>query len=139
MKRIYVPNQQHLKNLIFEEYHKIPYAAHHGYQKMISAMRNEFFWPSMKKEVAKYLAKCLKCQQVKAKHQHPTGLLHPLPIPKWKWETISIDFITKLPRSRKHNDSIMVVVEKLRKYSRFIPVQSTYRVAQITKFFAEHF
>ena len=59
------------------------------------------------------------------------GLLHPLPIPKWKWEVISIDFITGLPKSRKQNDSIMVVVDKLRKSTNFIPLQSTYKVFHV--------
>jgi len=65
---------------------------------------------------------------VKVEHQHPAGLLHPLPIPEWKWETISIDFIIRLPKSRKQNDSIMVVVDKLSKSTHFINTQSTYRV-----------
>jgi hypothetical protein len=55
----------------------------------------------MKKDIAKYLAKCIECQQVKVEHQHPAGLLQPLPIPKWKWETISMDLITGLPTSNK--------------------------------------
>ena len=51
----------------------------------------------MKSEVAEYIAKCLDCQQVKIEHQHPAGLLQPLPIPSWKWEVISLYFITGLP------------------------------------------
>ena len=62
-----------------------------------------------------YLSKCLECQQVKAEHQHPAGLLQPLPIPEWKWEVISLDFITCFPFTQKQHDSIMVVVDKLRK------------------------
>lgn len=96
-----MPNDQHLKNLILDEYHKIPYAGHPRYQKIISALSKGFFWPDMKKEMAEYLAGCLECQQVKAKHQQPTGLLHPLLIPKWNWETISIDFITRLPKIKE--------------------------------------
>jgi len=64
---------------------------------------------------------------VKAEHQHPTGLLHPLPISECIWETISIDFITGLPKSRKQNYSIMVVAEKFNKSAHFILVQSTYK------------
>eukprot|EP00253_Pinus_taeda_P008175 PITA_08175 len=67
----------------------------------------------MKKDVVEYLARCLECQQVKAEHQHPTGLLQPIRIPEWKWETITMDFITGLPKSKRNNDSIMVVVDKL--------------------------
>ena len=53
----------------------------------------------MKKEVAEYLAHYLECQEVKEEHQHPAGLLQPLPIPEWKWETISMDFIIGLPKN----------------------------------------
>ena len=53
----------------------------------------------MKYEVAEYIARCLDCQQVKNEHQHPAGLLQPFPIPSWKWEVISLDFITGLPRN----------------------------------------
>eukprot|EP00253_Pinus_taeda_P010289 PITA_10289 len=92
----------------------------------------------MKKYVAKYLSRCLECQQVKVEHQHPTGLLHPLPVPEWKWETISMDFVTSLPKSKRSNDSIMVVVDKLSKSAHFILVQSTYKVVQIAQIFMQN-
>ena len=76
------------------ELHKRPYSGHSRYQKMITMIKKDFFSPKMKKEVAEYLAQCIECQQVKAEHQHPAGLLQPLPIPEWKWETISMAFIT---------------------------------------------
>jgi hypothetical protein len=66
---------------------------------------------------------------------YPTGLLHPLPIPEWKWETISMDFITGLPTSTKQNDAIMVLVDKLSKSSHFIPVKSTYKAIDIARVF----
>ena len=89
----------------------------------------------MKREAAEYVARCLTCQQVKATHQHPIGLLQPIPIPKWKWETITMEFITELPRTRKQNDSIMVVVDKLSKVAHFIPVHSTYKAVNIGDIF----
>jgi hypothetical protein len=64
---------------------------------------------------------------VKVEHQHPASMLQPLPIPEWKWETISLDFITGLPKTQKQNDSIMVVIDKLSKYAHFIPMKSTYK------------
>eukprot|EP00253_Pinus_taeda_P019093 PITA_19093 len=85
-----------------------------------------------------YELKATECQQVKVEHQHPAGLLEPLPIPEWKWEVITMDFITGLPKSKKGNDSIMVVVDKLSKSAHFIPVQSTYRAAQIANIFRLH-
>jgi len=102
---------------------------------MITMLRKDFFWPNMKNEVAEFLARCLECQQVKVEHQHPFRLLQPLPIPEWKWEIISIDFITGLPKNKKQNDSIMVVVDKLRKAAHFIPIKSTYKVVNIADVF----
>ena len=94
-------------------------------------IRNGFFCPNMNKELAEYLARCIECQQVKAEHQHPTGLLQSLPILEWKWEIISMNFITGLPKNFRHNNSIMVVVDKLSKEAHFIPVKSTYKVVNI--------
>ena len=74
----------------------------------------------MKKDIAKYISKCMKFQQVKVEHQHPAGLLQPFPVPEWKWEVISMDFITGLPMTWRQQDSIMVVVDKLTKEAHFI-------------------
>eukprot|EP00253_Pinus_taeda_P016981 PITA_16981 len=137
-QRLYVPNQDKIKNLIMDEFHVSHYAGHPGYQKMMTAIRKDYFWPGMKKKIAEYLARCLECQQIKAEHQHPAGLLQPLPIPEWKWEIISMDFITGLPKTKKNNDSIMVVVDKLRKAAHFIPVQSTYKATQIAHVFMQN-
>jgi hypothetical protein len=118
-----------------DELHKRPYTAHPGYHKMITATREEFYWPGLKKDIAKYLAKCIECQQVKAEHRHPTRLLQPLPILEWKWETISMDFITRIPTSTKQNDVVMVVVDKLSKSTHFIPVKSTCKAIDIANVF----
>ena len=94
-----------------------------------------YLWPNMKNEVAEYIARCIECQQVKAEHQHPIGLLQPLPIPNWKWEVIDLDFITGLPKKQKQNDSIMVVVEKQSKETHFIPVKTNYKDVNIDDIF----
>jgi hypothetical protein len=129
--RLYIPNCDDLKRFIMDELHKIPYTGHPGYQKMITTTRKLFYWAEMKKDIVDYLAKFLECNKVKVDHRHPTGLLQPLPIPEWKWENISMDFITGLPRSTKQNDAIMVVVEKLSKDAHFIPVKSTCKAIDI--------
>ena len=67
---------------------------------MITALRKQLFWPKLKAYLVDYLSKCLECQQVKAEHQH--GLLQPLPIPEWKWEVISLDFIIDFPLTKKN-------------------------------------
>jgi hypothetical protein len=128
---IYVPNSRELKNLILGEMHNVPYVGHPGYQKTIATVKSQYYWSCMKKEVVDFIAKCLACQKVKAEHRHPTGLLQPLPIPEWKWEVVTMDFITKLPRTNKQHDSIMVVVDKLTKAAHFIPVKFTHKEANI--------
>ena len=77
----------------------------------------------------------MKCQQVNFEHQHPASLLQPLPIPEWKWEVISMNFITGLPMTWRQHDSIMVFMDKLTKESHFIPAKSTYKVDSIENIF----
>ena len=89
----------------------------------------------MKTELEEYISRCFECQQVKPKHQHPAGLLQPLPIPSWKWEINSLDFVTRLPKNQNLKDSIMVVVYKLSKEAHFIPVKTTYKAAVISDIF----
>ena len=74
---------------------------------------------------------------MKAEHQHPTNLLQPLPIPEWKWELISLDFIIGFPLTHKQHDSIMVVVDKLSKSAHFIPAKSTYKAVNVAEIFLE--
>ena len=66
----YVPNTLEIRQIIFDKVHKRPYSGHLGYQKLITTLKNEFYWRNMKRETLEYLAKCLECQQVKATHQH---------------------------------------------------------------------
>lgn len=89
----------------------------------------------MKREVAQHVAKCLVCQQVKAKHQRTPGLLQPLPIPEWKWDKITMDFVTALPYSLKGNNIVWVVVDRLTKSAHFIP----FRVGQSTELLADRY
>ena len=95
-----------------DEIHQAPYSSHPGYQKTIATARKKYFWPGMKKDMAEYISRCMKCQHVKVEHQHPIGLLQPLSVPEWKWEVISMDFITGLPMTWRQHDSIMVVVDQ---------------------------
>jgi hypothetical protein len=132
---VYVPSSQELRNLALKEMHNVPYVGHPEYYKTITGIRGQYFWPGMKKDVTDYLARCMECHKVKAEHIHPEGLLQPFPIPKWKWEVVTIDFITKLPRTTRQHDSIMVVVDKLTKDAHFIMVKVTHKVANIAEIY----
>jgi hypothetical protein len=78
---IFVPNVQNLKHMILHETHNVPYGRHPGYQKTVVAIKSHYFCPGMKKEIVEYIARCMECQKVKAKNNHPTRLLQPLTIP----------------------------------------------------------
>ena len=79
--------------------------------------------------------RCLECQQVKAEHRHPTGLLQPHVIPKLKWEVILMEFIIGFPLKARRNDSIFVVANTLMKSAHFIPVHTTYQAPHIARVF----
>ncbi|GJZ63576.1 putative reverse transcriptase domain-containing protein, partial [Tanacetum coccineum] len=74
-------------------------------------------------DIATYVSKCLTCARVKAEHQRPSGLLVQPEIPVWKWDNITMDFITKLPRSSQGFDTIWVIVDRLTKSAHFLPIR----------------
>jgi hypothetical protein len=113
----------------------VTYVGHPRYQKNIAAVKSQYYWPCMKKEVVDFISRCLKCQKVKAEHRDPVDLLQPLPIPEWKWEVVTMNFITKLPKTNKQHDSIMVVVDKLTKVAHFILVKRTHKAVSIADFY----
>jgi hypothetical protein len=133
--KIFVPNVQDLKHMIQHEIHNVLYAGHLRYQKTMAAIKSHYFWLGMKKEIAEYIANCMECQKVKVENRHTTGLLQPLTILEWKWEVVTMDFITKLPIIGKFHDSIMVVVDKLMKVSHFIPLKTTHKATEVVDIF----
>nr|GEX59782.1 putative reverse transcriptase domain-containing protein [Tanacetum cinerariifolium] len=95
-----------LRDLIMLESHKSKYSIHPGSDKMYHDLKKLYWWPNMKADIATYVSKCLTCAKVKAEHQKPSGLLQQPKIPVWKWERITMDFITKIPRTPSGYDSI---------------------------------
>nr|GEW65366.1 putative reverse transcriptase domain-containing protein [Tanacetum cinerariifolium] len=93
-------------NLIMHESHKSKYSVHPGSDKMYQDMKLLYWWPNMKADIATYVSKCLTCLKVKAEHQKPSGLLVHPEIPQWKWDNITMDFVTKLPKAQSGNDTI---------------------------------
>ncbi|KAH0692437.1 hypothetical protein KY285_019534 [Solanum tuberosum] len=96
-----------------------------GATKMYRDLREVYWWNGMKRDIADFVAKCPNCQQVKVEHQKPGGMTQEIDIPTWKWEVINMDFITGLSRTRRHHDSIWVIVDRVTKSSRFLAVKTT--------------
>jgi hypothetical protein len=121
-----VPKQGHFRKTILDEAHNSIYSIHPGTTKMYLDLKEKYWWIGMKGDIARFVAQCDVCKRVKVEHQKPSGLLQPLPIPMWKWDEVSMDFITGLPRTKNGHDSIWVIVDKLTKVAHFIPVHTTY-------------
>jgi hypothetical protein len=114
------------RGILLDEAHNSAYSIHPRTTKMYLDIKTRYWWRGMKKEKAQYVARCDTCQRTKAEHQRPAGLLQPLPVPKWKWEEIGMDFVIGLPRTQKGNDSIWVIINRLTKVAHFILVKTTF-------------
>ncbi|GJZ02468.1 putative reverse transcriptase domain-containing protein [Tanacetum coccineum] len=121
--RSWIPRYGDLRSVIMHESHKSKYSIHPGSEKMYQDVKKLFWWPNMKADIATYVSKCLTCARVKAEHQRPSGLLVQPEIPEWKWDNITMDFITKLPRSSQGFDTIWVIVDRLTKSAHFLPIR----------------
>ncbi|GJX43776.1 putative reverse transcriptase domain-containing protein [Tanacetum coccineum] len=102
LDQIWVPLMGDMRTLIMDEAYKSKYLVQSGADKMYYDLKDMYWWPRMKKDIALYVSKCLTCLKVKAEHQRPSGLLQQPKIPEWKWEKITMDFITKLPRTSNY-------------------------------------
>ena len=136
--RLCVPATEELKRQILEEAHSSAYAMHPSSTKMYRTLKAYYWWSGMKREVAEYVSKCFICQQVKAERQKPFGLLQPLPIPEWKWERITMDFVFKLPPTVQRHDDIWVVVDRLTKFAHFLPIREKFSPQKLAELFMNH-
>ncbi|KAI3775993.1 hypothetical protein L1987_45753 [Smallanthus sonchifolius] len=135
MDRIWVPSNSNLRRLIMDEAHKSRYSIHPGSDKMYKDLKELYWWPNMKGDIATYVSKCLTFSKVKAEHQKPSGLLQQPEIPQWKWEQISMDFITKLPKTSSGYDTIWVIFDRLTKSSHFLPIKETDKTEKLAKLY----
>ncbi|KAJ9565014.1 LOW QUALITY PROTEIN: hypothetical protein OSB04_000980 [Centaurea solstitialis] len=121
--RVWVPVSCEARQTLLDKAHKSKFSIHPGATKMYRDLRTDYWWPGMKRDVAKYVEKCLTCLRVKAEHQKPHGKLQPLEIPEWKWEHVTMDLVTGLPRTVRKHDAIWVVVDRLTKSAHFIAIR----------------
>jgi Integrase zinc binding domain len=91
--KVYVPDNNDIKLCILHKKHDHPTTGHQGFCKTFNLVRREYYWPLMRKFISNYCTTCNPCTRAKASQHRPYGLLKQLPIPKWPWELISLDFI----------------------------------------------
>ncbi|KAL0373943.1 UNVERIFIED_CONTAM: Transposon Tf2-12 polyprotein [Sesamum radiatum] len=117
--RLYVPKGGDLRKSLISECHDTLWAGHQGEERTYALVQRAYYWLQMRDDVETYVRTCLICQQDKADHQKKAGLLQPLPIPTRPWESVSMDYISGLPKVGDLG-SIIVVVDRLSKYAIFI-------------------
>ncbi|GJU90648.1 putative reverse transcriptase domain-containing protein [Tanacetum coccineum] len=131
--RSWLPCYGDLWTLIMHESHKSKYSIHPGSDKMYEEMKQLYWWPNMKADIATYVSKCLTCLKVKAKHQKPSGLLVQPEIPQWKWDNITLDFVTKLHKTSNGYDTIWVIIDRLTKSAHFLPMRENDSIGKLAK------
>jgi hypothetical protein len=123
--RLYVPCIDSLRKKLLVEYHDVKGSGgHRGVAATHHKLIQHYYWPHMYEDVVTYVKECYPCQQSKNVNQRPAGLLQPLPIPEHPLEDISMDFITRLPRTITGHTGILVVVDRFSKYVKLIPTTS---------------
>ena len=132
--RLYLGADSVLRKDIVDQFHT---SSHEGLHKTFQRIRANFYWPKMREDIKATIRECEVCQRHKVEQLSPAGLLQPLPIPKQVWEDISMDFVDGLPVSNGKS-SIMVVVDRLSKYSHFIPITHPYTAVNVAQIFFEN-
>ncbi|GJR94375.1 putative reverse transcriptase domain-containing protein [Tanacetum coccineum] len=110
LDRIWVSLKGDVRTLIMDEAHKSKYFVHPGADKMYYDLRDRYWWPGMKKDIALYIL-------------------------EWKWEGIAIDFMTKLPRTSSRHDTIWVIVDRLTKSAHFLPMHEDFKIDRLARLY----
>ncbi|GKE06584.1 putative reverse transcriptase domain-containing protein, partial [Tanacetum coccineum] len=121
-----------IRNLVMHESHKSKYSIHPRSDKMYQDLKLLYWWPNMKADITMYVSKCLTCAKVKAKQQKLFRLLQQPEIPIWKWERITMDFVSGLPRTPSGYDTIWVIVDRLTKSAHFLPMKKMDSMEKLT-------
>ena len=115
-----LPDHDSLRQEVIHECHDTPWAGHTGLHKTLKLAERTFWWPTMRAAIEKYVLTCVPCQRNKSSTQKKAGLLQPMPVPARRWDTVTMDLITGLPKSEAGRDAIVVFVDKLSKMVKLV-------------------
>ncbi|GKD16045.1 putative reverse transcriptase domain-containing protein [Tanacetum coccineum] len=133
--RVWLLRYGGLRYLVMHESYKSKYSIHPASNKMYQDLKFLYWWPNMKADIATYVSKCLTCAKVKEEHQKPSGLLQQPEINVWKWERITMDFVSGLPRTPCGYDTIWVIIDRLTKSAHFLPIKKTDSIEKLTRLY----
>jgi hypothetical protein len=134
-QQLYIPNHNEIKNKLLEEAHDIPISGHVGIAKTIDLLSRTYYWPKLHEDVKEYITSCLPCQSNKARNSALAGLAQPIEPPVRRWDQVSMDLITQLPKTSTGYDAILVVVDKYSKMLHIIPTTTTVTAPDLAKLF----
>ena len=127
--KIWVPNDPSLRKQIMESEHDSRVAGHMGMDKTSELIDRNFYWPAMAKDIEDFVRSCDDCQQNKAPRHKRHGTLLPLELAYSPWDSISMDFITQLPKSDGCS-TVWVIVHHFSKMAHFIPIANRQKTAE---------
>ncbi|KAJ9699024.1 hypothetical protein PVL29_007877 [Vitis rotundifolia] len=123
--RLCVPKDVELRNELLADAHRAKYTIHLGNTKMYQDLKRQFWWSGMKRDIAQFVANC------------QIWLLQPLPIPEWKWDNITMDFVIGLPRTRSKKNGVWVIVDRLTKSAHFLAMKTTDSMNSLAKLYIQ--
>lgn len=136
--RLYIPAAGNLQVDLIWEAHNPAVSGHLGRDKTLDRLQRDYYWPAMTDHVARFIRSCPSCQINKPSNQLPIGLLSPLQIPTQRWQSVSLDLVTDLPRTKRGFDTIVVFVDRLTKMIHIAPTVKTVDGPGVAKLFFEH-
>ena len=131
--RIFIPRYRDVIRIILQEKHDNPLGGHFGIAKTVEAVKRTYYWDKIRKDVEDYIQSCDFCQRYKANKQKPFGLLQPIPPPKERFHTYSMDFIGPLLKTKDGYDGMLTIVEMLTKFTILEPIKMTFGAPEIAK------
>ena len=135
----YVPNDPAVRQEIMKMNHDDPYGGHFGVARTMELIRRKYYWPSVGRDIKKYVSTCDVCQRMKAPRHKPYGKLQPLPVPTHPWMSMFMDMIVELPPSAdadsKAYNAILVTIDRFTKMAKYFPIRETINAHELADLF----
>jgi hypothetical protein len=130
-----VPDVGDLRQQWLSLHHDTPYAGHLGRDRTVHLVKQTYVWPGLDNDVKQFVASCDFCQKNKTSNANPAGLLQPLAIPEFRWQSVSVDFVPQLPETAAGHTAVVVFVDRLSKMVHFAPCWNTLAAQEFAQIF----
>lgn len=137
--RICIPAYGDLRTTLIANVHDNPTGAHFGSLKCYEVLQRQFYWPRMLDKIKRYVASCLSCQKAKPSTNLTQGLLKPLDVPAGRFQEVTMDFLTGIPKTSRGHDMLFVIVDRLSKRAKLIPCDKTLTSVGAARLFIQHY